>query len=180
MDEVVSVSDLSPLAAGMTGATVAPFSCSAGCSGTGIADMDGRRHVISPAVRFQKKSKRKKEKRKKKKKVQDKTHTCGGRGKGKLCTVSGHRFPLGKSSGLSLCRCTGSKLTSKTPFSSGTAEATASRRRPTTTRACQRHNYWRPCGDHAASCRGCDSSHCRRRLGFAVFPETSETAIPGV
>lgn len=44
MDEVVSVSDLSPLEAGITGATVAPFSCSAGCSGTGIADMDSNRH----------------------------------------------------------------------------------------------------------------------------------------
>lgn len=43
MDEVVSVSDLSPLEAGITGATVAPFSCSAGCSGTGIADMDSNR-----------------------------------------------------------------------------------------------------------------------------------------
>lgn len=36
MEEVVSVSDLSPLAAGITGATMAPFSCSTGCSGTGI------------------------------------------------------------------------------------------------------------------------------------------------
>lgn len=36
MEEVVSVSDLSPLAAGITGATIAPFSCSTGCSGTGI------------------------------------------------------------------------------------------------------------------------------------------------
>lgn len=39
MEEVVSVSDLSPLEDGITGATMAPFSCSAGCSGTGIADI---------------------------------------------------------------------------------------------------------------------------------------------
>lgn len=38
MEEVVSVSDLSPLEAGITGGTMAPFSCSAGCSGTGIAN----------------------------------------------------------------------------------------------------------------------------------------------
>lgn len=37
MEEVVSVSDLSTLAAGITGGTMAPFSCSTGCSGTGIA-----------------------------------------------------------------------------------------------------------------------------------------------
>lgn len=62
MDEVVSVSDLSPLEAGITGATVAPFSCSAGCSGTGIADMDSRRHVIRPSVSFKRKEKQKKKK----------------------------------------------------------------------------------------------------------------------
>ena len=50
MEEVVSVSDLSPLEAGITGATMAPFSCSAGCSGTGIADMNKhtqRRNIIN-------------------------------------------------------------------------------------------------------------------------------------
>lgn len=56
MEEVVSVSDLSPLEAGITGATMAPFSCSAGCSGTGIADMNThtrtqRRNMVKlPAV----------------------------------------------------------------------------------------------------------------------------------
>lgn len=40
MEEVVSVSDLSPLEAGITGGTMAPFSCSAGCSGTGIANVN--------------------------------------------------------------------------------------------------------------------------------------------
>lgn len=40
MEDVVSVSDLSPLEAGITGATAAPFSCSTGCSGTGIANRE--------------------------------------------------------------------------------------------------------------------------------------------
>lgn len=44
MEEVVSVSVLSPLEAGITGATMAPFSCSAGCSGTGIAIMNRNMH----------------------------------------------------------------------------------------------------------------------------------------
>ena len=45
MEEVVSVSDLSPLEAGSTGGTMAPFSCSAGWSGTGMANVKAHEHT---------------------------------------------------------------------------------------------------------------------------------------
>lgn len=93
MDEVVSVSDLSPLEAGITGATVAPFSCSAGCSGTGIADSN--RHegdTLLGRLSVQKK---------KKKGARHNTSFFHSN------CVSFPRFPLGKSSGLLLLHCTG-------------------------------------------------------------------------
>lgn len=46
MDEVVSDSDRSPLEAGSTGGTMAPCSCSAGWSGTGIAKTKQRKTDI--------------------------------------------------------------------------------------------------------------------------------------
>lgn len=46
MEEVVSVSDLSPLEAGSTGGTIAPLSCSAGCSGTGIAKINTHKEGV--------------------------------------------------------------------------------------------------------------------------------------
>lgn len=57
MEEVVSVSDLSPLAAGITGATMAPFSCSTGCSGTGITIVNTKAQEKKKKIRNQAASK---------------------------------------------------------------------------------------------------------------------------